>query len=203
MEPEKDDASIEDELKKRFLQLPQPLRKAIISADIEDKLHKLSESHKLHLDQWQKLENEVMLALLGFQQVEKLEENIKNEVGVSAEIASALAGDIADTIFLPIREELERELGPAPEKEEGESAVDEVRKVSESQAITEAVPAGGQSQLLAANSANTLLLLPATPPPPPKTEKSVRAPIAESYTSQIPSHERKAIEGDPYREAIV
>ena len=99
-----------EKLQARFLQLPKALQNAITSADVEKKLRGLSETHKLHLDQWQKLENEVMLALLGFQRVENLETNIKNEVGIADEEAKALAVDIADTIFEPIREELEREL---------------------------------------------------------------------------------------------
>src|SRR3989338_820167 len=184
MELDKDKAEITDKLKERFLQLPQPLRKAIISADIEDRLQKLSESNKLHIDLWQKLENEVMLALLGFQPVDKLEENIKNEVGVPAETASALAEDIAEKIFLPIREELQREL-PPQETAGGENA--------------DAAPPIHDTPY---TIPNTVSPLPSTPPPPPKTEKAVRAPVSESYMSQTPSHERKAVEGDPYREAV-
>ncbi len=190
MEPDKDKDKMEiaDQLKERFLQLPQPLRKAIISADVEDRLRKLSESHKLHLDLWQKLENEVMLALLGFQPVEKLEENIKNEVGVPAETASALAEDIAEKIFLPIREELEREL-PPPETVGGEGIV----------AADAVLPILNTEYRIPNTSPPPI---PSTPPPPPKTERAVRAPVSESYSSQTPSHERKSVEGDPYREAV-
>src|SRR3990167_1493668 len=106
-----DEKGFREKMQARFLQLPKALQNAITSADVEKKLRGLSETHKLHLDQWQKLENEVMLALLGFQPVENLETNIKNEVGIADEEAKALAVDIADTIFEPIREELERELG--------------------------------------------------------------------------------------------
>lgn len=194
MDTENGTLDMENQLKERFLDLPQPLRKAIVSADIEKGLQTLSESHKLHLDQWQKLENEVMLAMLGFQPVEKLEENIKNEVGVSAETAEALASDIAEKIFLPIREELERELGPQEETPSGETA-DAVREVPLNTA-----PRAVSGEHSAAQ--NVLAVLPATQPPPPKTERAARAPISESYSSQTPSHERKAIEGDPYREAV-
>src|SRR3989344_1371149 len=90
MEPEKDEVNIEEELKTRFLELPEAVQDAITSADVDSRLRELSVTHKLHLDQGQKLENEVMLALLGIQSLEKLEENIKNEVGVPAETASAL-----------------------------------------------------------------------------------------------------------------
>src|SRR3990167_605366 len=113
-----DEKGFREKMQARFLQLPKALQDAITSADVEKKLRALSETHKLHLDQWQKLENEVMLALLGFQPVENLEANIKNEVGIAEEEAKALAGDIADTIFEPIRAELEKELGGTATEEE-------------------------------------------------------------------------------------
>lgn len=125
MEPEIDAKMLGEKLQARFKKLPKALQTAILSADIEKRLRELSEVHKLHLDQWQGLENEVMLALLGFQQGEKLGENLKNAIGVSEEDAQALAEDIADAIFKPIRTELERALGKPLEEmpeyaEEGE-----------------------------------------------------------------------------------
>src|SRR3990167_3849991 len=118
MDPRNEEKEVDERLSARFLQLPKALQSAITFADVEKKLRGLSETHKLHLDQWQKLENEVMLALLGFQPVENLETNIKNEVGIAEEEAKALAGDIADTIFEPIRAELEKELGGTATEEE-------------------------------------------------------------------------------------
>ncbi|MDO8561980.1 MAG: hypothetical protein Q7S05_04115 [bacterium] len=187
MDPEEQQLS--DEMRERLLALPKAVQEAITSADVENRLRKLSETHKLHLDQWQKLENEVMLALLGVQSVEKLEENIRNEVGVPAEDAAALAGDIAEEIFLPIRQELEQELPPQEEVPSGESAV-----------ASDVAPPIPNTEYRIPNTSPSPI--PSTPPPPPKTEKSIRAPISESYTSQTPSHERKAIDGDPYRESI-
>lgn len=190
MEPEKDDVNLEEELKTRFLELPPTLQDAITSADVDERLREISTSNKLHLDQGQKLENEVMLALLGIQGLDKLEENIKNEVGVPAETANALANDIAEKIFLPIREKLEQELGDKPEAGSQEPVATNSNSVS---------PASATGYELQATSS---AVLPATPPPPPKTERAIRAPVSESYMSQTPSHERKAIDGDPYREAI-
>ena len=194
MEPEKDEVNIEEELKTRFLELPEAVQDAITSADVDSRLRELSVTHKLHLDQGQKLENEVMLALLGIQSLEKLEENIKNEVGVPAETASALANDIAEKIFLPIREELQRELPPEGEMEQ---------PVANQPVAGSLEPVANAANTVPSQQATSSPVLPATPPAPVKTEKSIRAPISESYMSQIPSHERKAIDGDPYRESIV
>ena len=41
---------------------------------------------------------------------------------------------------------------------------------------------------------------PGTPPPPPPQEKAIRAPISETYSAGEASHERRTVEGDPYRE---
>lgn len=209
MEPEKDGVNIEAEIKTRFLELPPALQDAITSADVDNRLREISESNKLHLDQGQKLENEVMLALLGIQGLDKLEENIKNEVGVPAETALALANDIAEKIFLPIREKLESELGPQeegqPEDKPVAGSLEPGDKLEAGSLEPGAINQNSDSPVSATGyklPATSSAILPATPPPPIKTERAIRAPVSESYMSQTPSHERKAIDGDPYREAV-
>src|SRR3990167_1319619 len=100
---ESEEKELDHKLQERFAQLPKVVQDAITSADVEKQLRTLANTHKLHLDQWQNLENEVMLTLLGFVDPEKLQENIQKEVGVSAEIATELAADISRIVFEPIR----------------------------------------------------------------------------------------------------
>ncbi len=175
MEPDAEEKELNARMEARFKELPKVVQDAITSADVAKKLRELSDTHKLHLDQWEALENEVMLTLLGFQEVEKLEENIKSEVNLSPEAAHALAGDIAEHVFEPIRQELQRETEPQAPQD-----------VPAAPLPLPPVP----------------LPTPATPPSPPPAEKSVRAPASSSYASQSASHERPTIEGDPYREPI-
>ena len=204
--------------------MPKALQSAITSADVEKKLRALSETHKLHLDQWQKLENEVMLALLGFQPVENLEANIKNEVGIAEEEAKALAGDIADTIFEPIRAELEKELGGTATEEE---KVSEVQKIPINKPVATATPVERPSpapsiqnteysiqNTAPVTSAQTIIenvpvrlveVVPpvaSTPPAPAPAARSVRATLSPAYAPDTKSHERKTVDDDPYREAI-
>ena len=108
-------------IKERMAQLPPVVRSAITSADIEKNLRTLADTHKLHLDQWQVLENLVMMTLLGVQQSELLEKNIVAEVGVSADIAYELAENINKIVFEPIRQELERQL-EHPEAQENRTS---------------------------------------------------------------------------------
>ena len=121
------DVDLQKTLEGRFKELPKIVRDAIRSADVEKRLRELANTHKLHVDQWQKMENEVMLALLGFEPVEDLQQNIKNELVVSDEIAGALAADVSRIVFEPIRQELERELEHPEAKEKEVSGIEAAR----------------------------------------------------------------------------
>jgi hypothetical protein len=212
---------LSEKLQERFNALPKALQNAITSAEIEKKLRGLSETHKLHLDQWQKLENEVMLALLGFQPVENLEANIKNEVGIAEEEAKAFAGDIADTIFEPIREELERELGkPTDEPVEDKPVAGSPQPVAR-ELNSVSLPPATSYKIQATSSplqtpAQTIIEnvpprpievaavppVASTPPSPAPAAKSVRATLSPAYAPDTKSHDRTTIDDDPYREPI-
>ena len=174
----------EDELEKilkdRFVQLPKVIRNAITSADVEKSLRALANTHQLHIDQWDALEMEVQLTLMGIQPSEELAKNIKESLHLDDTAAQALANAIYEGIFEPIRQELERELGNENAGAKVESGVDAMR-----------------TQVLGKESARVI----AAPPPQdvPDT-KVVRAPISESYSAGQPSHERKSVIDDPYRE---
>lgn len=171
----------------RLASLPPVVQQAIQSADLEKHLRALADTHKLHIDQWELLQNEVKLALLGFEDAEKLPENLEKEVGVDHETAMALAQAINDEVFEPIREQLERGLAHPEAKAVQNDAIEQARQAAIAMAKQsgEAAPATPQ---------------PATPPAPAPEGKAVRAPLSETYKPSVPSSERKAVEGDPYRE---
>lgn len=175
------DSILKQDLQERFKGLPKVVQDAITSADVEKRMRELADTQKLHLDQWESLENEVMLALLGFQPVEDLEKNIKSEVGVSDEVAKTLTENISKIVFEPIREELERELEHPEAKAASLSGVEQAGKTA---LQTETAPQ----------------VAPATPPPPPNEQKSVRAPVSETYKPGQISTDRKEVHEDPYRE---
>ncbi len=179
-----DTKKLDEQVQERFKTLPKVVQDAITSADIEKHLRELADTHKLHLDQWQSLENEVMLTLMGFQPSEELESNIKSEVGVSQEIASALAADISKIVFEPVRQELERELGNPQAKDAPKTDIELARE----QVLATAKPATPPS------------VAAATPPAPAPTEKAARAPVSESYKAGETSVSRKSVHDDPYRE---
>jgi hypothetical protein len=179
-----DDKDFKKIIKERFGQLPKVVQDAITSADVEKRLRDLANTHKLHLDQWETLENQVMLTLLGIEHSDDLEKNIKSGVGVDEETAKSLTADISKIVFEPIREELERQLEHPDAKAAEVSGVEAARTQVLGGEMKPAAPA----------------VLPATPPQPQPTERAVRAPISEAYKAGEPSTARKAIEDDPYRE---
>ena len=151
--------TLQQQLDEQFKQLPQIVQNAITSADIEKHLRALADTQRLHLDQWQKLENEVMLTLLGIQQIESLQRNIQSEVGVTSEVAQELAESINKIVFEPIRQELERQL-THPDAQ--------AKQVSDVEAARDQTLAGARS-VPTAPSPSAPAVAPATLPHPPST----------------------------------
>ncbi|MFZ2719421.1 MAG: hypothetical protein WAZ27_00970 [Minisyncoccia bacterium] len=183
-----DSLDISAPLRERFTSLPKVLRDAITSSDVQKHLRGLADGKKLHVDQWQILENEVMLALLGFNQVEDLEENIISKLGITKEDAHMLATDINNSVFEPIRQELERQL------EHPDAA-----------AVVESGPEAARTQILGAETAAaTPSTPPQTPAPTPPAEKPVapvvRMPASGAYKPGEASVNRASVVDDPYRE---
>ena len=198
------DEDVKKDIHERMAQLPKVVQDAITSADTEKHLRELSELYKLHLDQWQVLQNEVMLTLLAFQESDDLAKNIKDEVGVSDEIATALAADISRIVFEPIREELERQLNHPDAQAKTETGVESMAAQAlsdEAQASTEAasVPVVA-APAVAPTPVSAPVPAPLVPPPTAPETKAVRAPISDAYKTGEASSERKDIHNDPYRE---
>lgn len=185
-----DSPQLKNELLKRLAELPAPVRDAITSASVEGHLRELAQTHKLHLDQWQRLENEVMMTLVGFEPVQNLSANIKRELDVSDEIAQSLAADITKIVFEPIREELERQLEHPGAKEEAVSAIDANRD----SALARKEP------VVPAPIVPTIT--PATPPAPTPGVTVARAPASGAYKPGEASTVRKNVVDDPYREPV-
>lgn len=196
------DDSLKQILAEQFAKLPKAVQRAITSADVEKEMRALAEKHKLHLDQWQLLENEVFMAILGIKPAQEIVTNIKNEVGVSEEIAAAIVGDITKIIFEPIREELERELGAPQAKEEGVDDIEKLRQntlAQEGSEMRQEAALGTRHQAPA--DAPQAPVMPATPPPPQPSEKIARAPASGAYLPGQTSAARANVVDDPYRES--
>ncbi|MBI2030893.1 hypothetical protein HYT05_04695 [Candidatus Kaiserbacteria bacterium] len=207
--------NFEEVMAERFKRLPPSVQSAITSADVEAHLRELAKTQQLHLDQWDLLENEVMLTLLGLAKTSELKQNIMKEVGVSDEVATVLARDIAEYVFKPIRDELERQLEHPEAQEAKVSDMDAMRTqvlsgqkstgtsqaaIPPTTAPTIPTPSTDSTSSLKSSSGQASTTPPAAAP---LSEKPAPTSGSATYSSQAPSHERKTIEGDPYREQIV
>ena len=194
---QKKDIELNTQLAERFKSLPKVVQDAITSADVQKHLRDLADTQKLHLDQWQLLENEVMLTLLGFQPTDKLKDNIKSEVGVSEEIAARLAGGISTIVFEPIRGELERLLEHPDAKAAEVSDVETARAQVIGQESAVSLPPSEEQKTAASISSP---VAPGTPPAPLPTTTVKRAPVSGAYKAGEPSTVRASVDDDPYRE---
>ncbi len=174
---------LQQEIRSRLAALPKVVRDAITSTDVQERLRKLATVHKLHLDQWEAFENEVMFTLLGIQPIEELERNIKQELGVTDEIARTLTSSASELVFEPIRQELERQLEHPAAQEKEVSEIEEARA----------------QQLGENTAASPITISPATPPLPPSSIKVARPSESSSYKPGEPSSTRAVVHDDPYR----
>ncbi len=189
MDPQLD--SFTAAIKEHFTALPPVVQKAITSADISSRMRTLAEKHRLHLDQWDKLENEVLLTLLNIEPMESLAANLEAHVGILAQESAALVTDINEIIFRPIREALERELGHPQAKGENISDIEQIRR--------DAIKAEG---VVPPATTAPAPVAPGTPPPPKPDAKVVRGPASGAYKPGEASTTRKAVTDDPYREVL-
>ncbi len=168
-------------LEERFAQLPEAIQDAITNADVSAHLRKLADSSQLHLDQWQELETEVMMTLMGIKPITQLEQNIQAHVKVDSATAQKLAQDISTVVFAPVREEMERFLShPSAKEKEGDPISDMTGEILKTSApINTPTPAPS----------------PAAPPQPTAIRKD--APV--SYKPGETSTARKDVHTDPYR----
>lgn len=204
MEP---DTEFQIAIRDRFLQLPKVVQDAITSADVEQHLRTLAKEHQLHVDQWGKLEDQVQMTLLGIHEPTDLAKNIQKDIGADAATASSLADAIFKTVFEPIRQELERQLDHPAATDAKVSDIDAMRSsaLAEDSASAkqfESSPQAVATPATAPTPAAAPTIVPATPPSAAPTQKVARAPISTTYTSNVSSHDRKTIEGDPYREQL-
>lgn len=192
---------ISELLKEKLQTLPRAVADAISSANLEKNLRALADTHRLHVDQWQLLENEIMLTLLGFQPVDALEENIRTHVSVSPEIARAIALDANKIVFQPIRDELERQLEHPEAKEKEVSDLEAARTAALDQS-SEATPESSPTTPVPAASTPSLTPtpLPPTPPSPKPDVKVTRPSESTGYRPGETSTQRANVHDDPYRE---
>jgi hypothetical protein len=201
--PPQDETDLETLFEERLQRLPKPVRDAITSSDIEKNLRALSEKHKLHVDQWELLENEVKLGLFGFEPLENLEKNIEHEIGLPVDEARALAKSINEIVFEPIRQKLEQGLEHPDAQPIQVNGAEAARTQILDAAHAEEGEHVASVTTPAQETPSSPVVQPATPPPAPPQVKVARPSESTAYRPGEPSHARSSVHDDPYREPPV
>lgn len=95
---------VEKQIEARLAELPQEVRNAVLSADLPAQLQEIGRRNNLHIDQVGKLQDETMLVMLGFFDLEQFDEQLSQQLGIQPQAAAVLAQDVNDHIFMPIRQ---------------------------------------------------------------------------------------------------
>ena len=122
-----------EQLEEKFNSLPENVRKTLTSVDVEERLLSIGRAHKLHLDIIGELADETGLVMLGLTHPRNYVVHLSERLGIPNDEAVALARDVNEQIFSPIREALKRVHGLVSDVATGEPERGE---------IGEAIPSG-------------------------------------------------------------
>ena len=92
----------------RLAELPEDVRNAVQAADLGDRVRAIGARHTLHIDQTGELEDETLLAMLGFSPMEELGARLSTALHLPREEGERLAADVANEVFGPIRESMKK-----------------------------------------------------------------------------------------------
>jgi len=95
-------------LKMNFEKLPSDVKRAVLSVDFEQHLARISQKNALQVDQMTALENETMFILLGIEHPRNYISNLARELTIDVAKARAIAQDVNEKIFRPIRDSLKQ-----------------------------------------------------------------------------------------------
>ena len=92
-------------------ELPSDVKEAITSVKVLEQLREIGRKHNLHVDATQKLFDETIAVLSGRSRPKDYIRNLMIRLVVPAEKARAIAADVNEQIFKPIRESLKKVYG--------------------------------------------------------------------------------------------
>ncbi len=199
-------------------ELPDDIREVVLSSKLGEGLRAIGQKHNLHIDQVGALEDEAMLVMLGFFAPESFSEQIARELNLPLADATAIAAEVNEQVFLPIRESMQAfaeakraEVKPAPVTPPPIAAA----ATGFAQAPVAPAPAIPQQNPITppAAPASTGFGQVATVPKPPAAPQAQPAPTptpsaapaptspAEQMLTQ-PTVAKPIYKADPYREPI-
>lgn len=110
-----------EELNDIFDRLPEEIKDAIVSVDNARMISALGKKYNLHIDKVGEIAEETGLVLLGLTHPTEFVSNLTKRLGIDRIIASQIASDINDQVFLKVREllkDIQKETAKKEEEEE-------------------------------------------------------------------------------------
>ena len=114
-----------EQVMERFESLPDDLKIALTSEEVDASIQSVAKKHFLHIDQTGELSDETGLVMLGLTKTDEYISNLKERLGVPQQKASEIAKDIDEKVLRPIKASLiatsERKTETAETSEQPES----------------------------------------------------------------------------------
>ncbi len=101
------DQNVRQKIQARFEELPQDVQRAITSADADKKIQEIGVKNALHIDQIGSLSDETYLVMLGFTEPTEFAGTIAKQVKVPQDKAEAIARELSEALFVPIRQSMQ------------------------------------------------------------------------------------------------
>lgn len=95
-----------EEIQKKFEELPEDIKWAIMEADVENKILEIGKKEELNVSQMGQLALEVNTAMLGFYPIEKFEDSLKVSMKLSDDKTKMIVEDVNNMILKTIREKM-------------------------------------------------------------------------------------------------
>jgi hypothetical protein len=198
----------EDYFYEKYKILPKNVKRAMYSLNIHDIVKSITDKHKLHIDTAGILDDEIMFAIIGITKVSDFIRNLKAQLKLPDEKVNAIAKDVNEKIFLPIRESLKKAGDSSPaesgirNQELGKPKEIHHPPLSDSTNLVTPPPSESEEIKKQIEEQQAPKKVSAPPPNLPTQPTESSAEPKESHLEVEPPSEKKPSHVDPYREPI-
>lgn len=193
----------------RFESLPDDLKTALTSEEVDASIQGVAKKHFLHIDQTGELADETGLVMLGLTKTDEYINNLKERLGVPQQKAAEIAKDIDEQVLRPIKASLiatsekNTEALEQPEQEEVldrdqiMKEIDEHLQSGEQQLTTDNLPSPKPTEAIPSTVTTT------PPAPASIVEKKLTETVKIPKEETVIDRTKNRYGGqDPYREPI-
>jgi len=197
-------------IKERYSSLSPEVKKAISDVNLPGRIGDVAGKNGLHVDQSGGLLTEVYLVMLGMEKSDNFSQNVSKNLGITYAAAEAVARDISEQIFVPIRKSLV-EMSDA-NKELEEKVTEEVPNTERDDILHDienpmptpqrGAPITDPSHEIESKSATENFIATKLSTPSVSATETTTIKVPPPQTSDLPAQAGKKYVADPYREAI-